>query len=76
MNSANSILVALNRFFDFCGAPELKVHLYHVQKSTFEAAEKNLTMEEYKRLVQAAFENGCERIGIFMQAVCRTGSYS
>lgn len=73
VSSVNSILVALNRFFDFCGFTELKVHLYHVQKSTFESSERNLTMEEYRRLVQAAFENGCERIGIFMQAICSTG---
>ena len=73
VSSANSILVALNRFFDFCSFPELKVHLYHVQKTMFEATEKNLTTEEYRRLVQTALENGCERIGIFMQAVCSTG---
>lgn len=73
VSSANSIFVALNRFFDFCSFQELKVHLYHVPKTMFEATEKNLTTEEYRRLVQTALENGCERIGIFMQAVCSTG---
>lgn len=53
-SSANSMLVALNRYFDFCGRADLQVKLFKVQRTSFREQNKELSIEEYKRLVRVA----------------------
>ncbi len=71
--SANSMLAALNCFFRFCGWHELCVKQFKVQKKAFCPAEKELTKEEYRRLVRAAEQKHNERLSLLIQTICATG---
>lgn len=71
--SANSMLAALNAFFRFCNRPELCVRQFKVQRQAFCPAEKELTKEEYRRLVRCAAERKNERLALILQTVCGTG---
>lgn len=71
--SANSMLAALNTFFRFCGWIELCVRRFRVQREAYCPAEKELTREEYKRLLGAASAVGKERLNLVIQTICGTG---
>ncbi len=71
--SANSMLAALNCFFRFCGWHDLCVKQFKVQKKAFCSAEKELTKEEYRRLVNAAEQKHNERLSLLIQTICATG---
>lgn len=53
-SSANSMLVAVNRFLVFLGRQDCRVKLFKIQRSNFRQAEKELSKEEYRRLLKAA----------------------
>ncbi|MBR1743436.1 MAG: tyrosine-type recombinase/integrase [Lachnospiraceae bacterium] len=72
-SSINSFLVAANRFFEYMEWYDLKVKSFKVQKEAFMPENKELTKEEYKKLVEAAKENGKGRIGMIIQTICATG---
>lgn len=71
--SANSMLVALNRFFGFCGRRDLQVRLLKVQRASFRERSREMSVEEYKRLVRAAREKKDERLSLLIQTLCSTG---
>ena len=71
--SANSMLVALNRFFGFCGRRDLQVRLLKVQRVSFRERSRDMSVEEYKRLVRAAREKKDERLSLLIQTLCSTG---
>lgn len=71
--SANSMLAALNCFFRFCGWHNLCVKQFKAQKKAFCPAEKELTKEEYRRLVNAAEQKHNERLSLLIQTICATG---
>lgn len=71
--SANSMLVALNRFFGFCGRHDLQVRLLKVQRVSFRERSREMSVEEYKRLVRAAREKKDERLSLLIQTLCSTG---
>lgn len=71
--SANSMLTALNQFLAFIGRLDLKVKLFKVQRSVFREQERELTRDEYLRLVRAAASRQNERLSLLLQAICSTG---
>lgn len=71
--SINSTLASLNSFFVFLGRPDLKVKSIRLQHRVFCSAEKELTKEEYKKLVKAAVRSGNERLSLIIQTICSTG---
>lgn len=71
--SVNTMLAAMNGLLDFCGWPELKVKPLKIQKSMFCDAEKELSRDEYIRLIHAAETEGNERLSLVIQAICATG---
>ena len=71
--SANSMLAAVNAFLRFCGAGELAVKRFTVQRQIFCEAEKELTREEYCRLVDAANKTQDECLSLILQTICGTG---
>lgn len=71
--SANSMLVALNRFFGFCGRRDLQVRLLKVQRVSFRERSREMSVEEYKRLVRATREKKDERLSLLIQTLCSTG---
>lgn len=71
--SVNSIISSLNSFFSFVGWNDLKVKSIKVQKQIFASKEKELTKEEYARLLSAADKCCNQRLYLLMQCICSTG---
>ena len=71
--SVNSILSSLNSFFEFCEWHNLKVKLLKIQKQIFANESKELTKDEYDRLLNAALSKGNEKLYLLMQTICATG---
>lgn len=68
--SANSILVAVNRFLSFLGRGECRVTLLKIQRQLFCREEKELTLGEYRRLLHAAAGT---RLELVLRTICETG---
>ena len=71
--SVNSMLAALNTFFRESGWMECVVKAVRIQKEAFRRREKELTREEYFRLLEAARKKGDKRLYMLMQTICSTG---
>lgn len=69
----NSILAALNCFFKVVGWTDFRVKELRMQRRLFRRPEKELTQEEYTKLVQTALSQGKERLALLMQTICATG---
>ena len=73
VTSANSMIAALNVFFRFCGAGELSIRRFSVQRQAYCEEQKELTREEYYRLVGVAEKRKDERLSLILQTICGTG---
>lgn len=71
--SLNSMLVAMNHFLQWYGAPNLQVRTVKIQRELFRNPEKELTKQEYERLVDCAEEKGDKRLSLMVQTICVTG---
>lgn len=71
--SANSMLVSVNRFLDFIGKKDCQVKLFKIQRNPFRKKDKELTKEEYNRLLLAAKAKSSSRLFLMIQAICSTG---
>lgn len=71
--SVNSILSSLNSFFTFNEWYELKVKTIKIQRKIFTTDDKELSREEYNRLLKAAQSKKNQRLYYLMQAICSTG---
>lgn len=71
--SVNSILSSLNSFFAYNEWYGLKVKTIKIQRQIFASSEKELTKEEYNRLLIAAKNKKNQRLYYLMQAICSTG---
>ena len=71
--SANSMLVALNGFLSYIGLAQCRVRLFKLQRRSFRSPEKDLTRQEYERLVKAAKSHRNERLSLLLQTICSTG---
>ena len=72
-STINSMLTAANRFFRFLGWEEVRVKALRIQRRVFRSREKELTREEYARLVETARAAGRERLALLMETICATG---
>ena len=68
--SVNSMLVAVNGFLRFVGLQKCCVRLMKIQRQIFCREDKELTRQEYKRLVQAAAGTQTSYV---LQTICGTG---
>lgn len=71
--SVNSMLAAANTFLDWLGFPGLKVKPLKIQREIFAKPEKELTRDEYRRLVEAADREHNRRLSLLLQTICATG---
>ncbi len=69
--SVNSMLASLNSFLEFLGAVDCKVKTVRIQKQTYLTEEKELTKDEYKRLLAAAKHK--EQLNLVIRTICATG---
>ena len=72
-SSVNSMLAAVNRLLDFAGAPLWKLRFLKVQRMIFSVKEKELTQQDYEKLLKAARVEGDERLELLVQTICATG---
>ena len=71
--TVNSMLVAVNGYLSFMGWQNLKVNLLKIQKSIFTDESRELSHDEYIRLVNAAKIQENERLALVIQTICATG---
>lgn len=71
--SVNSILSSLNNYFAFKGRHDLKTKMLKIQRQIFAKTDRELSREEYMRLLQAAKNKKNRRLYYLMQTVCSTG---
>lgn len=69
--SINSMLAGLNCFLDFIGAGACKVKTIRVQKQTYLTEEKELSKDDYRRLLAAAKNK--EQLNLVIRTICATG---
>ena len=73
IRSVNSMIASLNSFFAFIGFGHLKIKTIKEQRRIFCPEEKELTKEEYTRLLFAAESKGNKRLNLILQTICGTG---
>ncbi len=71
--SINSVLSSLNSFFECFNLYNLKVKMLKIQQQIFANESRELTKDEYDRLLAAALSKGNEQLYLLMQTICGTG---
>ena len=69
--SINSMLASLNCYLSFLGKEDCKVKNLRSQRKVYASAEKELTREEYLRLLKACGSN--RQLNLLLQTICSTG---
>ena len=69
----NGKLAAINKLLLSLEKPECRVKYLKIQRRLFRSTERDLTKEEYNRLVETAFSDGKERLALLMESICATG---
>lgn len=72
-STINAKLSALNGFFTYMGWEQCRVKFLRIQRQMFRTQSKELTREEYERLLDAARSEGKERLALLMETICATG---
>ncbi len=68
----NSMLAAINGFFRFMDWG-IRVKFLKIQRQLFRDPAREMTREEYTRLLTTARETGQERLALIMETLCATG---
>ena len=71
--SANSMIAALNTFFQFMGWDSCRIKQFKLQKCVFCSEEKELNRNDYIKLVETAKRKGNARLNLIIQSICGTG---
>ena len=72
-STVNSMLIAVNGYLRFFSWHDLSMKLLKIQKPLFSDENKELTREEYARLVMTASKRSNARLSLILQAICATG---
>ena len=71
VRSINSMLASINSFLGFLDWLDCKVKSIRLQRQVYSTEEKELTKDEYLRLLQAS--KGKEQLNLVLQTICGTG---
>ena len=71
--TVNAKLSAVNGLLRFLGWEECRAKFVKVQKRAFRDAARDLSREEYRRLLDAARTLGRERLELLLETICATG---
>ncbi|MEY8352898.1 tyrosine-type recombinase/integrase [Lachnospiraceae bacterium 54-53] len=71
--TVNGALAALNGFFNYCRWTDCKAKFLKICRNTFCSENKEISKDEYRRLVEAARKKGNERLALLLQTICSTG---
>lgn len=72
-STVNAMLSALNSLLAFLDLRECRVKFLKIQRRLFRDADRELTKEEYQRLLTTAQKLGRERLGLLMETIGATG---
>lgn len=71
--TVNVVLAAMNGFFKYWCWRDCIAKFVKIRRSMFYPEKKEISREEYKRLVKAAKNQGNKRLALLLQTVCSTG---
>ena len=71
--SVNAMLSALNSLLEFMGLQACRVKFLKIQRRLFRDANRELTKEDYQRLLNTAHQLGRERLGLLVETIGATG---
>lgn len=71
--TVNGALAALNGFFRFCKWDDCRTKFLKISKNTFCPESRELSKQEYKRLVKAAMDRGNVRLALLLETICSSG---
>ena len=71
--TVNSMAAAINKFFTFAGWPECRVKALRIQLRPFREESRQLTRQEYDRLLSTACRQGRTRLALLLETICATG---
>lgn len=71
--SVNAMLAAANGLLSYLGRVDLRLRPLKIQRALFLNEEKELTRQEYVRLVRAAEKKENLRLSLVIQTICATG---
>ncbi len=72
-SSVNSMLSSINALFLYMNWYDMKVKTLKIQRQLFADKDRELTKEEYQRLLTAAKANNNEQLFLLMQTIASTG---
>jgi len=72
-STVNVMLSAVTGLMKFLGLPHVQVPMLKVQRKVFRSSEKDLTREEYMRLLRTAQGLGNTQMMLVMETICATG---
>ena len=72
-SSVNSMLIAVNGYLSWTGRDDLRVRVCRTQRRIFREEERELTREEYQRLLMTARRENRERLFCILQTIAGTG---
>ena len=71
--TVNSMLAAVNGFFQFDGWSECRVSFLKIQRQLFRETSRELTRNDYEKLLKAAKIQGKDRLALLIETICATG---
>lgn len=71
--SVNSMLSSANSILEFLGWYDCRVKQLKIQREIYRSVEKDLTEEEYKKLVRTAEKIGKQQLSLILQTIAATG---
>lgn len=71
--TVNGDLAALNGFFGYCRWNDCKARFLKISKNTFCPESRELSKQEYLRLVKTARSQGNERLALLLITICSSG---
>lgn len=71
--TVNGVLAALNGFFKFFGWQDCSARFLKITRKAFCPESRELSKNEYHRLVKSAAVSGNERISLVLETICSSG---
>ena len=71
--TVNASLAALNGFFRFIGRDDCRLKFLKVQRRVFRDQSRELSQQEFRRLVEAAAAHGRTRLALLLETIGGTG---
>lgn len=72
-STVNGKLAALNAFLHFMNWQDCRVKAIKLQRQLFRDQARELTRQEYRRLVETAEQSNQKRLALLMETICSTG---